>query len=157
MDANALVILPIFAIAAALICFAALLLAGAWLPRRLGIEAEPPEIYRFLPPPAPLQQDKVTTPNRAEAKQRAEARRALMPAYEQAQAAYTAWAQIVDGLYAIEQHTEETATEARQQLSAWRTQNDHLKQELEDLLPTLPEKISRQKNGAAPRQGHGAA
>ena len=47
MDPATQILLVIFTVAAALSLFAMLILFGAWLLRRMGIEADPPEIYRF--------------------------------------------------------------------------------------------------------------
>ena len=53
MDATVTPMVSLVAVALAMLGFAGVVLAGAFILRRLGIATEPPEMYRFEPPSLP--------------------------------------------------------------------------------------------------------
>ena len=133
---------PLFAISLSMIVFASLIILGAYILRRLHIDAEPPEVNRFQPPAPELIQG---APDSSRAQRQAESRRTLQPFYQQAEKAHLACLQIIDGLYTIE-HGLNTSRDAianadqstvQNQVPVWRKQVDQLKSEIEERLPAL--------------------
>lgn len=147
MDATVTPMVSLVAVALAMLGFAGVVLAGAFILRRLGIATEPPEMYRFEPPSPPLD---TGVPDKQQASLRAQQRRDLMPIYNQAQAAYMAWGQMVDGLHSIEGGLESLldspdSKQVRSRVAHWRRRLSSLKDDLEAQLPDLAVSESARK------------
>ena len=144
---------PLFAIAVAMMLFASLVIAGAALLRRLGIEADPPEYYRFQAP-TPTPQTGSVDPKAA--REQAMQRRTLQPLYDKMESSYGAWAQVIDGLYTLKNSPSASAADpdALTHMSSWQEQADALHQELEATLPTLPALASAGKAERVVEQLH---
>ncbi|TVR47461.1 MAG: hypothetical protein EA402_01200 [Planctomycetota bacterium] len=125
IDEAWLLVAPMLALVLALLAMSAIVQGGGLLLRWLGMPAEAPEIYRYSPPATPPQPG---PPDRAAARARGEARRALQERYLRAQHAFVLWLRTVEVAHALPDQQE--AAKERQRA-------DDLHRQLEALLPQL--------------------